>query len=58
MTKQKRLSIWYYDEDLDRDELKRVARKHGHSMSQLVIQLIKSFLELEKESELEKKKAK
>ncbi|EDN67354.1 hypothetical protein BGP_3280 [Beggiatoa sp. PS] len=56
MTKQKRLSIWYYDEDLDKEELKRMSRKYGHSMSQLVIQLIKSFLENEKE--LEKKKAK
>lgn len=48
VTRKKRLSIWYYEEDFDKKKLQETARKSGHSMSQYVVQLIKKALNEQK----------
>lgn len=40
----KKITFCYHDDDFNKDLLKKIARKKGHSMSQYIVQLIKTAL--------------
>lgn len=56
MTEKKRLTVWHYDDDFNKEKLKKMAKIHGHSMSQLIVQLIKTFMDNQEKGEQVRKK--